>query len=66
MPLGGRSPQGASGSTIIWKGKPVLATPNLKEGVVSVIDMKSWQTVKQIQTLGPDFFMRSHENTPYA
>jgi hypothetical protein len=44
----------------------VLATPNLKEGVVTVIDMTDWKTVKQIPTAGPGFFMRSHENTPYA
>jgi hypothetical protein len=43
-----------------------MATPNLKQGLVSVIDMKSWTTVKQIDTLGPGFFLRSHENTPYA
>lgn len=56
------------GSGISWnyQGRPVLATPNLKEGVVTVVDMKTWQTVKQIKTLGPGFFMRSHENTPYA
>jgi hypothetical protein len=44
----------------------VMATPNLKEGLVTVIDMKDWSTVKTIPTLGPGFFMRSHENTPYA
>lgn len=56
------------GSGITWdrEGKPVLATPNLKEGVVSVIDMQTWKTIKRIETLGPGFFMRSHENTPYA
>lgn len=56
------------GSGISWayQGRPVMATPNLKDGVVSVIDMKSWQVLKQIPTLGPGFFMRSHENTPYA
>lgn len=56
------------GSGISWnyQGRPVLATPNLKEGVVTVVDMTTWQTVKQIKTLGPGFFMRSHENTPYA
>jgi len=43
-----------------------MATPNLKEGVVSVVDMKSWKVIKRIKTLGPGFFMRSHENTPYA
>ena len=56
------------GSGISWEldGRRVLATPNLKEGVVSVIDMNSWKTLKQIDTLGPGFFLRSHENTPYA
>jgi DNA-binding beta-propeller fold protein YncE len=56
------------GSGISWElqGRTVLATPNLKEGVVSIIDMKSWKTVKQIPTRGPGFFLRSHENTPYA
>ena len=55
-------------SGISWEleGRPVLATPNLKEGVVSIIDTKGWLMVKQIQTLGPGFFLRSHENTPYA
>lgn len=59
-------PHLGSGITWEYEGRPVLATPNLKEGVVTVVDMKSWQTVKQIKTLGPGFFMRSHENTPYA
>jgi WD40 repeat protein len=49
-----------------YKGRPVLATPNLKKGNVSVIDMESWEPIKHIETLGPGFFMRSHENTPYA
>jgi mono/diheme cytochrome c family protein/DNA-binding beta-propeller fold protein YncE len=52
-------------SGITWKrdGKTVLATPNLKEGAVSVIDTASWQTIKRIDTLGPGFFMRSHEKS---
>ncbi len=56
------------GSGISWdyQGTPVLATPNLKEGVVSIIDMQSWKTIKRIDTAGPGFFMRSHENTAYA
>jgi DNA-binding beta-propeller fold protein YncE len=56
------------GSGISWdyKGTPVLATPNLKEGVVSIIDMQTWKTIKRIDTAGPGFFMRSHENTAYA
>jgi len=56
------------GSGISWdyKGVPVLATPNLKEGVVSIIDMQTWKTIRRIDTAGPGFFMRSHENTAYA
>jgi dihydro-heme d1 dehydrogenase len=56
------------GSGISWtyQGKPVIATPNLKNGVVSIIDMGSWKTIKKIDTLGPGFFMRSHEKTPYS
>ena len=59
-------PHLGSGITWEWQGRPVMATPNLKESLVSVIDMQNWQTVKQIKTSGPGFFMRSHENTPYA
>ncbi|MFC1664196.1 cytochrome D1 domain-containing protein [Pseudomonadota bacterium] len=59
-------PHLGSGITWSYQGRPVLATPNLKEGAVSVIDMQTWQTIKRIDTLGPGFFMRSHENTPYA
>jgi mono/diheme cytochrome c family protein/DNA-binding beta-propeller fold protein YncE len=56
------------GSGITWEraGRPVLATPNLKEGQVTIIDMKTWKTVAQVPTAGPGFFMRSHERTPYA
>ncbi|WP_018076706.1 nitrite reductase [Thiobacillus denitrificans] len=59
-------PHLGSGITWEYQGRPVMATPNLKSGVVSIIDMKNWQVIKRIDTLGPGFFMRSHENTPYA
>lgn len=59
-------PHLGSGISWDWQGRPVLATPNLKEGVVSVIDMTSWTVVKRIPTLGPGFFLRGHENSPYA
>ncbi|WP_286208822.1 nitrite reductase [Azospirillum sp. A1-3] len=56
------------GSGISWMldGRRVMATPHLKGAAVSVIDMKNWKTVRRIDTLGPGFFMRSHEATPYA
>ncbi|HEY0721047.1 MAG TPA: cytochrome D1 domain-containing protein [Gammaproteobacteria bacterium] len=59
-------PHLGSGITWEYQGRPVLATPNLKSGTVSVIDMESWKTIKTIATLGPGFFMRSHDNSPYA
>jgi cytochrome c553 len=59
-------PHLGSGITWTWQGRTVMATPNLKEGVVSVIDLKDWKTLKQIPTPGPGFFMRSHENSRYA
>jgi DNA-binding beta-propeller fold protein YncE len=59
-------PHLGSGITWDYQGRPVMATPNTKEGVVTVIDMQTWKTIKQIKTPGPGFFMRSHENTRYA
>jgi len=55
-------------SGISWKYKDtrVIATPNIKEGVVSIIDTKNWQIIKKIKTKGPGFFIRSHEKSPYA
>ena len=59
-------PHLGSGISFDYQGKTFMASPNLKEGVVTVIDTDSWKVVKNIKTLGPGFFMRSHENTPYA
>ncbi len=60
------------GSGITWdwrdaegKIRRVMASPNLKEGLISVIDMKTWKTIKTLPTLGAGFFLRSHENSPY-
>lgn len=56
------------GSGISWErdGRRVMATPNLRDGVVSVIDVQTWKTVAQVPTLGPGFFLRSHEASRYA
>ncbi|MCG6967794.1 MAG: nitrite reductase [Chromatiaceae bacterium] len=59
-------PHLGSGITWDYQGHRVLATPNLKNSEVTVIDMTTWKTIKRIPTEGPGFFMRSHENTPYA
>ncbi|MBF0562206.1 MAG: heme d1 biosynthesis radical SAM protein NirJ [Alphaproteobacteria bacterium] len=58
-------PHLGSGITFLWQGQPVMATPNLKENVISVIDMTTWKTIKRIPTLGPGYFLRGHENSPY-
>ena len=57
-----------TGAAISWsyQGKKVLAIPNLKESKVSIIDMENWQLIKDIKTMGPGFFMRSHKNSRYA
>ena len=59
-------PHLGSGITWDYQGRKVLASPNLTSGEVSVIDMDTWETVKTIKTEGPGFFMRSHEQSPYA
>lgn len=55
------------GSGITWErdGTTVMATPHLRDGVLSVIDMETWETVDQITTEGPGFFLRSHVNSNY-
>ncbi|MEO3427400.1 cytochrome D1 domain-containing protein [Pelagibius sp. CAU 1746] len=56
------------GSGISWlrDGHRVMATPHLKEPRLTVIDIESWGVVDTIETLGPGFFLRSHENSPYV
>jgi len=59
-------PHLASGITWERRGRRVMATPNLRQGLVSVIDVADWKTIAEVPTLGPGYFLRSHENTPYA
>ena len=56
------------GAGISWErdGRRVMATPHLKESKLSVIDMTSWTVVGRVDTLGPGFFLRSHENSRYV
>jgi len=55
-------PHLGSGTSWMRQGRRVMATPNLREGIVSVIDVGDWKPVKQVRTLGAGFFLRSHEN----
>jgi mono/diheme cytochrome c family protein len=59
-------PHLASGITWEYEGRTVLATPHLHEAAVTIIDVDSWETLQRIETLGPGFFMRSHEDSRYA
>ncbi|MBK7356580.1 nitrite reductase [Propionivibrio sp.] len=64
-------PHLGSGITWQWKDpsgkeRTVMASPNLNEGLITVIDLKTYENIKQIKTLGPGFFLRSHENSRYA
>ena len=56
------------GSGISWlrDGRRIMATPHIKQGLISIIDLKDWRVVKSIETLGPGFFLRSHESSRYA
>ncbi len=59
-------PHMGSGITFDYQGRRVMATPHLRDAKISVIDMSTWKVIKTIDTKGPGFFMRSHENSPYA
>ncbi len=65
LPLAGL-PHLGSGISWMRDGRRIMATPHLKGGRVSFIDLKTWKMVKTIETLGPGFFLRSHENSRYA
>jgi mono/diheme cytochrome c family protein len=65
LPIAGM-PHLGSGITFDWQGKRVMASPNLKDGAIDVIELDSWKPVKTIRTPGPGFFMRSHEKSRYA
>ena len=59
-------PHVGSGITWKWQDRPVMATPHLGEGRISIIAMDTWEVIRTLKTDGPGFFLRSHENTPYA
>ncbi len=56
------------GSGITWTrgSQAVMASPDLGQGRITVIDMQDWRTVATVPTNGPGFFLRSHETSRYA
>ena len=65
LPIAGM-PHLGSGHHLAWNGTTVLASPNLKDNAIDVIDMQNWKLLRTIPVPGPGFFMRSHENSRYA
>lgn len=56
------------GSGISWMrgGRRVMATPHLKESMLSIINVDDWSLAGRIKTEGPGFFLRSHETSRYV
>ena len=56
------------GAGISWtyRGRRVMASPNLRENKITILDTDNWEVIKDIPTKGPGFFLRSHENSRYA
>ena len=65
LPLAGL-PHLGSGISWLRNGRRVMATPHLKVGKLSVIDVADWSIIDTIKTGGPGFFLRSHENSPFV
>lgn len=65
LPLPGLPHLGA-GIAFTWQGHQMVAIPHLKEAALSVVDVADWRVVKKIKTLGPGFFLRGHEASPFA
>ena len=55
------------GVAVRWQqdGRTLLALPNLREGLVIILDEASWKPIKIIDTPGPGAFMASHADNPY-
>lgn len=59
-------PHLGAGITFERGGTRLLAFPNLREATLTVLDTRDWRVVKRLETLGPGFFLRSHESSRYA
>ena len=55
-----------SGTTWRIGKKRVLAIPSPKEAFVNIIDMKNWEVIEKVPTLGVSSVISSFEDSPYA
>lgn len=44
----------------------VMALPDLKECLITMVDMKTWKTLKTLPALGPGVFLRGHHESAYV
>ena len=65
LPIAG-APKPAGGLVFERQGAPLLAMPNGRQGLVSVIDTRTWRPVASLTTPGPGEALRSQPGTPYA
>jgi Cytochrome D1 heme domain len=49
-----------------WQGRDIIAMPDRSSGMLSIIDLQDWKTIRQIRIDGPAPFLRSHDYTPYV
>ena len=64
----------ASGAAATWNYRPapgtpersVMALPSPGDGLVRLLDLESWATLKTVPMPGPGRLMRSHEGAPHV
>ncbi len=62
LPMQG-APRPGAGVVFPWNGRPVLASPNLANGAIAIIDIGSRTLVRTIATPEPNAFLRSHASS---
>lgn len=62
--------QADAGASWQWQGRPILVLPlvppQANENALYVIDMQSWQVLRQIAVSGKNIRLHTHANAPYA
>ncbi len=59
-------PRPGAGSAWHWQGRDVVAIPNGKLALVSIVEARDWKTIREVQTAGPGAFISSHATARHA